>query len=184
MKELINKLNRLKDKVISNPRQNYSWLYEGEFLQEYSISNIKNLEEHEDNIHELLIWLWNFKDNLKNKLESIGKSAQIVEEKVNEDKTLCIIADLANSLKHGKLKKSRSSLFPRLRRPKITAKLSDTDSIVFLKNKVHIELKKDNSIKPSTLVVSDDGKELGRAEDIAMEAIESWLRILRDLEKM
>jgi len=65
MKALIDKLNRIKDKVNSNPKQNYSWLYEGEFRQEYSVSNIKNLEEHEDNIHELIIWLWNFKDYLK-----------------------------------------------------------------------------------------------------------------------
>lgn len=183
MKELICKLNRLKDKVNSNPKQDYSWLYEGEFRQEYSIANIKNLEEHEDNIHELLIWLWSFKDYLKNRLESIGKSTSIIEEKVDGDKTLCIIADLANSLKHGK-KKSRSSLFPKLQRPRFTAKQNDIDSIVVLKDKVHIQLKNDNSIRLSTLVVSADGKELGKAEDIALKAIDSWLRIARDLERV
>ena len=182
MKELICKLNRLKDKVVSNPKQDYSWLYEGEFIQAYSISNIKNLEEHEDNIQELLIWLWNFKDYLKGELESTGSPASVIEEKVNKDETLCLIADLANSLKHGKTKRSRSHLSPRLLRPRIVAQKSDIDAIVFTEDKVHIQLKNDNSVTPSTWIVSGKGKELGKAEDIALKAIDSWLRIIRELE--
>ena len=110
MNELIKKLNRLKEKVKNNPKQNYNWLYEGEFKQEYSVANIKHLEEHEDNVHELLLWLWNFKEYLKNKLISLNKDTKRLEELINDDKNLVIVADLANWLKHGELRNSRSKL--------------------------------------------------------------------------
>lgn len=187
MKELIEKLNRLKDKVQSNPKQNYSWLYEGEFQQgysqrEYSIGNIKNLKEHEDNIHELIIWLWNFKDYLKNEIKSLGGNPKDVEDKINKDKTLCIIADLANGLKHGEFDGSRSRLFPKLERTGVTAEQKDIESISLKENKVHIQLNDTNLIKPSTSVVSNDGGVLGEAENIALKAIDSWLIICRELD--
>lgn len=183
IKELIEKLNRLKDKVQSNPKQNYSWLYEGEFKQGYSIGNIKNLEEHEDNIQELIIWLWNFKDHL---IKYLGGNPQDVEDKINKDKTLCIVADLANELKHGvkheKLRCPRSNLSPELERSGITAEQKDIKSITFQKDKIHIQLKDTNLVKPSTSVVSKDGNVLGEAEDIVLKAIDSWVRICQELD--
>ncbi|MFA5155907.1 MAG: hypothetical protein WC532_00755 [Candidatus Omnitrophota bacterium] len=119
----------------------------------------------------------------KNRLESVGVSSSVIEKMVDDDKTLCIIADLANGLKHAKLRKSRSYLYPKLQRSGFIAEQGDIDAIVVLKDKVHIQFKNNNSIKPSTLVVSSDGKELGKAEDIALNAIDSWLRIAKAMEK-
>ncbi|MFA5794786.1 MAG: hypothetical protein WC980_06945 [Candidatus Brocadiia bacterium] len=180
IKELIEQLNRIKDRVQSNPKQNYSWLYEKEFQQEYSIGNIKNLAEHELDIQALIRYLGSFRDHLKNEVKSLGKNPQIVEAKVKKDKTLCIIIDLDNWLKHGELKRSRSGLFPKLERPGITAEQKDIEYITIQGNKIHSQLKDTNLIKPSTLVLSNNGVELGKAEDIALKAIDSWLIICQE----
>ena len=113
--QLFERLSRLTAATKQHTGDGTTWDYtfpDGE-THRYVIRGLKSHSEVEDSAFNLLIWVWNAKDYLKRWAELNGKVAQVVEDAVNSDECLMVCADLANLLKHGALKHSRSGQYPR-----------------------------------------------------------------------
>jgi len=80
----------------------------------YIIRNIQSHLDIEDSVSNLLIWIWNSKDYLKNRLRAKGLDPEYVEQLINGNNQLAVCGDLANLLKHGNHRKGRSGKLPRL----------------------------------------------------------------------
>ena len=66
-------------------------------------------------VENVITALARLKDNLKNRMVSLGHDAQLVEDEINNNLVLQLITDLDNALKHGHpTKKSRSGKNPKL----------------------------------------------------------------------
>lgn len=83
----------------------------------YRLENVRPPEEIEDDIANMFIWTWSLKDYLKELARSRRLNPQSVEDAINENEVLMICGDLANLLKHGRLKTSRSGKFPKILGP-------------------------------------------------------------------
>jgi hypothetical protein len=92
---------------------NSFWMEDGN-KHHYSAFGVKSPEQLNDELLNLFVWVWSFKDYLKNAFLNSGLDAQIVEETVNKRACLQYVADVANAAKHGKLRESRSGKFAEL----------------------------------------------------------------------
>ncbi len=127
------------------------------------IRGLKSHAEAEDSAFNLIIWIWNAKDHLKRRAEASGQDTQMVEDAVNADPVLPICADLANHLKHGELKRSRSGLYPRLGPVSFEAPQGAVGSLIFRTFEVEAMIADANLVEFRLPIIDQTGAELGDA---------------------
>jgi hypothetical protein len=147
----------------------------------YKVTNLKAPEQLEDDVTNLCIWVWNLKDYLKTMAVSCGKTALLVETAVDSDPYLPICADLANKLKHGTLKKSRSGKFPAMGRLECTLPHTALNSLTFKEAEVEFDVATPESAEISIPVYDDTGKLLGDVLKILEQGIVSWEKLFANL---
>lgn len=96
------------------------------------IRGIKSLEQLEDEILNLLIWIWSMKEYLKQRCQDLGVEPTQIEDLVNSDPALPIAADVASRAKHGCLKNSRCGSFAKHDNVAIVVPQQALNSIAFL----------------------------------------------------
>ena len=133
----------------------------------------------EDDIANLLIWVWNSKDYLKNFLKSKGGNPQFIETFIDNDEYLPVCGDLANQLKHGLLKKSRSGKFPKLGALRYTVPQSAIGALTIGAFEVDVEISIPKEVEFYQPVFDQSGNEIGNVLDILTKAI-SRLETLRN----
>jgi hypothetical protein len=95
---------------------------------------VRTHAEGMDSAENFIKWIWDSKDYLKKRAESVGKKGARIEEYVNQNFFLSVCADLANGLKRGgldKSRKSRSQMSPRLGQVSFTFPQAAIESLVF-----------------------------------------------------
>lgn len=148
----------------------------------YEIKGVKSLAVYKDEILSLAIWVWSFKDYIKEILRNTGRDYRDVENLVNNDNNLQVCADIANRAKHLKLKISRSGLFPKWTEPNASVKFKRSDpsidSISFTKNKVTLDVRKNEYVDYSLPIYDSNNNHIGNAEDIIKDAFNSFINFL------
>jgi len=109
--KLFERLGRLSAATRQKAGNGESWEYTFPNGQTHKdvVHGIKSLAEAEDDILNLLNWIWAAKDYLKARAKANGKNPQIVEDAVNANQDLQICGDLANLVGHGTPRKGRSN---------------------------------------------------------------------------
>jgi hypothetical protein len=184
IKELFNRLARLVEATQQKSGDGTAWDYtfpNGE-THRYVLRNIKSHEELEDNVFNLFIWIWNAKDYLKRRAETKGLDPKHVERAVKDDPLLLICADLANLLKHGKLKKSRSGKFPKLGSVKFNAPQSAIRSIIVRAFEVEIDFANPNGVEFKIPILDKADNQIGDAFEYAAEAIHRLEKLREEIE--
>jgi len=148
----------------------------------YVIRGLKSHAEAEDSAFNLLIWIWNAKDYLKRWAESHGKDAQVIENAVNGDEALVVCADLANRLKHGELKPSRSGRYPRFGVVSFEAPQAAIGSLTFRAFEVEIDIANPILVEFHLPVVDNGGVRIGDAFEYAARGIAALERIRKSIE--
>jgi len=148
----------------------------------YKVTNLKVPEQLEDDVINLCIWVWSLKDYLKALAVSCGKTAQLVQTIVNSDPYLPICADLANKLKHGTLKKSRSGQFPEMDRLECTLPHTALNSLTFKETEVEFDVATPSSVEITVPVYDETGKLQGDALKILEQGIASWEKLFANLQ--
>jgi hypothetical protein len=100
-----------------HPKDQKSYLYENYddgTTVTWRFKNFASPQTVEGNVKSAAIWLWSLKDYLKSRITATGGRAQDVEDYVNRKKYLCVLADVANTAKHGRLRSSRTGRFIRV----------------------------------------------------------------------
>lgn len=182
--ELFERLGRLVDATKQKGGSGTAWDYtfpDGE-THRYMILGLKSHAEAEDNAFNLLIWIWNAKDYLKRRAEVNGKDFRIVEDTVNTDPHLPICGDLANRLKHGELKDSRSGRYPRFGTVSFKAPQAAIGSLSFRAFEVEMEIANPNLVEFSLPVIDQTGEEIGDAFEYAARGVEALERLQARIE--
>lgn len=140
----------------------------------YILKNVRCFEEIEDDIANLFIWVWNLKDYLKEFAETIGTDPQEVENLINSDHNLQLCADVANWLKHGRLKSSRSNSYARLGRLRFHAPHGTFSSITFRGTEIEIDVSKVKEILLLMPVLKMNGDEIADSFEVISMALSQW----------
>lgn len=150
----------------------------------YIINKIRPLNEVEDSVCNLLIWIWNAKDYLKLRAEAKGQPAKFIEDYINSDPCLPTCGDLANRLKHGETTKSRSGKFPRLGSVCFSAPQSAISSLTFRAFEVAIDIGNPEGVDFCIPVLDKGEKEVGDVFNFIASAVASLERLRAGVEEM
>ena len=186
VKYILQRVSRISNRINSIQGSGTSWSYKflDGFETKYILNGIKPIEELEDDIFNMFIWLWNLKDYLKELLKNKGKDPNSIETKVNSDQRLAICADIANSLKHGKLRKSRSGLFPILGKLSYSVPHQSLGKLTFRENEVEFDFKETNSIEVKLPVSDQSGNNIGDVFELISHSTSEWESELNKIEKI
>lgn len=184
--QLFERLGRLTAATRQKAGNGTAWDYtfpDGE-THRYVIRGLKSHAEAEDSAFNLLIWVWNAKDYLKRWAESNGKNARIIEDAVTANTALAVCADLANRLKHGDLKRSKSGRFPRLGVVSFEIPQAALGSLTFRAFEVEMEIADPALVEFHLPVVDNTGGEMGDAFEYAGRGIGELERVRAAVENV
>jgi len=181
VENLFKKLNRFGTKITTIDGPGISWEYtseKGDTIN-YSITKIRELEGIQDDVENYLIWLWNLKDYFKSNV----KNKSSVEEFVNSNLNMKILADVANRLKHLNLNSSRSKLFPKLGKLEIVIPHKNFASIKFSgTNKVELEPFEANKCELYLPIIDNEENQLIDSFDLIDFAEIEWKKYFNYLK--
>lgn len=174
IKTIFNKLERLHQRISKLVGEGTSWsiTFPNDSIYKYTIKKFRDFESIQDDLENYLIWLWNLKDYYK----SISENKQFVEDFVNKNYHLTILADLANSLKHSKLDNgSRSKIYPTLGKLNVKINQYNVASIIFLENEVEIDPKVLNDAELTLPILDQNGKVILDTFELLKSVEKDWL---------
>ena len=90
LENLFSRIVRLHITAQERVGDGIAWDYtfeNGETIQ-YEFKGIRNRDEVQDAISNLLIWIWNAKDHLKERATALGQDGQLVETTINSETQL------------------------------------------------------------------------------------------------
>jgi hypothetical protein len=148
----------------------------------YIVRNIKSFLDVEDSVSNLLIWIWNSKDYLKGSLLAKGLDPQHVEQFINENHHLSVCGDLANQLKHGRAKKSRSGKFPRLGGAGVTIPQSAIKTLAFRAFEADVDVGNPEDVELRIPILDSKGVEFGEAFEYITAAIAGLETLWKNIE--
>jgi hypothetical protein len=176
IKRLFERMTRLSSSLETRGGSGVQWEYrfpDGD-VQNYRIVGVRPADEIEDDIAHLLIWIWSMKDHLIHLAKDCGRDPNEIEAAINANPALCLCADLANLLKHGRLRKSRSRLWPFLGRARYQIPDGAIDHLMFWEGNTGIHVKDASKVEITVPVEDQGGRPLGDAISISQEAIAFW----------
>jgi len=169
----IDRFTKLTDMEAVNTRTGFKVVMRGKGQVTMSFNGFEEVAKIKDDLENLYIWLWNVKDHMIERLASqIGAhpvAKKMVDAFVNETRDLKIVADVANTAKHGKLKRTRSGRFARI------GHFVTATPIPLGREDIKIEKRHVRDDSRAFISVEDqDGKEIGDAAEIASRALSAW----------
>lgn len=163
---------RLEQKEGSGFSQSHT--FENGETHNYKVNGVKPIEEFEDDLLGIFVWLWSAKDYLKEIARSNGKSPQEIENIVNREKSLQYVADIANRSKHGVLNQSRSGEFAELANVGISIPQHAMKSLVFGAFDVTTNVSKPEFVEYSANVVVSGGRKVCTAQELIQSTLLLW----------
>jgi hypothetical protein len=142
------------------------------------------MEELEDDISNVFIWFWSFKDYLKGLIKHHNGDSQCIENLVNNDQKLSVCADIANGLKHGSLTRSRSGKYPVLGELGYTVPQNSMKKLVFRGPEIEFDFKNFESIEIKMSILDSTGSELGQALNYLDYAVNIWEQEFDSIRKL
>ncbi|MCX6149008.1 MAG: hypothetical protein NTX22_00625 [Ignavibacteriales bacterium] len=177
---LFSKLSRLNKKLSDFGGKGTGWSYtfDDGTTTKYTIHKFRDFESIQDDVENYFLWLWNLKDYLK----SISKNKQMIEDFVNNDINLKVSGDIANRLKHSTLRESRSGLFPKLGKLKVTISQNNIAKITFYKDEVEIDPKEANDAELSLPVYDCNENEIIDSFELIRIAEKEWDKLFQQVK--
>lgn len=174
---LVDRVNRLQKNIDTKTSLGYTNKFTLDDGKEhtYTFVGIKSPEQLGDEIITIFVWIWSMKDYLKEIVIKNGGNPNSIEEIVNSEMPLRIVADIANKGKHGILKKSRSGKFPCLCNVGITIPSACLNSISVGAFSVDLSIKNAEAAElHASIAFEKEGFLEIDAFDVIRNAIKSW----------
>jgi len=183
VKEILDRVNRLSEraKTIKGAGSSWSHRFEDGTETTYILNEVKPGAELEDDILNVFIWLWNMKDYFKSVLKARGDNPETIENKINADVKLTVCADIANGIKHGSLKGSRSGLFPKLGPLSYSIPGESMTKLEFRGNEIEMDFKEFENIEIKMPVIDHNNKQIYDALPLIQHALSKWAGIYESL---
>lgn len=142
-------------------------------VHRYKITGVKSPDQLEDELSALFVWAWSLKDYLKRAARNRGADDQFFENLVNGCRSLQLIGDIANGVKHGGLRKSRSGGFPVLVNVGFTVPQAAISGITIGVFDVGIDVKDSTAVDLHAQIRLKDGTLLD-AFEVLDEGLKAW----------
>lgn len=190
LEKLFSRVARIRGKLQDKAGPGASWDYtfpDGS-TETYEITKVKTPEELEDQFADLAVWIWSIKDYLKGLSKTLGTTPKAIEEHVDSDPALPMCADLANMLKHGQLRESRSTRWPASVKPSYVVKhdpyapVSPIQSILFHTGGVKLDVSDPALVEVKFNIKGRAGESLGDGLEYLAAGVSSWESLLARLE--
>ena len=143
-----------------------------------SFCGFQEVEKVKDDFNNLYMWLWNCKDYLIERVaagsRAPGCTKRTVEEFAKTDPDLMIVADVANTVKHCKLKNTRTGRYAR-----IGGFVTSMPILLGTEDSKAVKRRVREDSKAYIAVEARDGEQLGDAAEIASRAMSAWERFVR-----
>jgi len=176
IKSLFERIKRLSSGIERKEGAGHQWSYTFPDGLEttYILKNMRNLDEIEDDIANLFIWTWNLKDYLKELAKTSNHNPEEIETMINSDRNLQICGDIANGLKHGRLRKSRSGSYSKLDRLKVEIPHTALSSITYRGKEVEFDISKMKDVILSIAVLDNQGETIDDGFNVLSAALSQW----------
>lgn len=177
---LFSKLSRLNKKLsdVGGEGTGWNYTYDDGTTTKYTFNKLRDFDSIQDDVENYFLWLWNLKDYLK----SISSNKQMIEDFVNNNINLKLSGDIANRLKHFTLRESRSGLFPKLGKLKVTISQNNCAKITFYKDEVEIDPKDANDAELSLPVYDFNENEIIDSFELIRIVEKEWDKIFQQLK--
>lgn len=124
------------------------------------------------------------KDYFKGTLETRGYDPNKIEKLIDSDKKLTVCADIANGIKHGSLKNSRSGLYPKLGTLSYLVPSQSMQKLEFRGNEIEMDFKEFENIEIKMSVLDQSGNEIYQALSLIDHALNKWESIYAELQNV
>lgn len=115
VKSILHRVDMIIQTIRPEDRQTYIFDHRADGTTvTWRINNAVSPQNVYQDVETAAIWLWSLKDYLKERIASTGGDPRIVEAHVDSSEYLPLLADVANTAKHGKLNRSRSGRYAHL----------------------------------------------------------------------
>jgi hypothetical protein len=166
----------------AGPGFEHKYTFDDGETQRLVVEGIRSPSEFGQRVGQLAEAAWALKDYIKLAAEDAGIKPKDYEVAVNDAIQTCpslgLCSDIANSLKHGKIDRTRSGRRARLGAPKVVMPGESFASIAFIGNGVvKPTIAHPDRVTYSVPVVSDAGDVLGDAVTVIEEALAELERI-------
>lgn len=176
VKKILDRANRLakNSKSIKGGGASWSYVFPNGVKTKYVLNEVKTHEELEDEILSVFIWLWSLKDYFKEVISYRGGDPKTVEAKINYDKNIMLSADIANGIKHGVIKNSRSTLFPKLGKLSYTVPQGSMKQITVRGNEIEMDFKEFENIEIKMPITDKDDNYIVDALYLIEYVLNEW----------
>lgn len=152
----------------------------------YVVRNVRSLKDWECGIKTLIGLLWDVKDHIKVLAVEKGREEKVVsrlveKETVDRVSAVAICGDLANGLKHSKLKWSRSGLWPKLGKATFEVPQEAIGQIIMREAEAELHVAKPELVDFRLSVHDWGGHEIGEAGAIAEKTWCCWKNLINNL---
>lgn len=173
---LFDRIKRLSARLDKKEGTGHQWSYTFPDGLEttYILKNMRNLDEIEDDIANLFIWAWSLKDYLKELAKASNHNPEEIENMINSDRNLQICGDIANSLKHGHLRKSRSGSYSKLDKLKVEIPHTALSSITYRGKEVEFDISKMKDVTLSIKVLDNQGNAIDDGFSVLSATLSQW----------
>lgn len=144
-----------------------------DFLTRFKARGVKAPEQLEDEFLALFVWVWSLKDYIKSAFEQRGLRSQVVEDEVNASSALMYVADIANRVKHGSLRNSRSGRYAELVDVGFSLPTKSVSKITVAGPEVTINVADPEQAEIHAAIITRDGVRLD-ALKVLEEAMNTW----------
>lgn len=151
----------------------------------YVMAGVRTHADAMDSAENLIKWIWDSKDYLKKRAETVGRKGVEVEKFINQNIYLTVCADLANGLKHGGLDKSRkprSQRSPRLGEISFTVPQAAIGSLVFTDHHCEVSVSDPEKVGIKLPIFDENGEGIGDAFEFAYLAIQELEKLRKEVE--
>ena len=184
VESILARARRLRDGIRSQRGAGASWefTFPDGITERYTIRGQQPVEDLEDDVASLFVWAWSTKDYLKEVVQAGGQDPQRIENLVDRTPALCLLADVANRLKHSELhRRRRSGTVPQLGRPGYSIDGRWLKSLEVSAAGVVIEPVSPAAVELSFPIIDPTGRVLGDAVVMLSAALSYWERELAAL---
>ena len=143
----------------------------------FCVKGIKPLVHVQDDIETTFVWIWSVKDHLIEELVGSNTTVtkKMIENEINNYRCLVLCADIANGLKHDRLRESRSGDFAKLSIIQTTSINKDTVSTIHkLDGNYYITPKTGSCVQVKASIVSCTGVFLLDAYECLRDSLIAW----------
>ncbi len=162
----------------------YSATLSGERVQQYEITNVRDLSNLEHDAATWVVWIWSFKDYIRAEADKTGRSPDWWRGHVLNSGALQLAADIANREKHGGVARAPWTPHePRLGNATASIPQEAVSSLMVLEGSIRINTADPTLVEYSIPILDKNGVVLGNALEVFSVAMDDWDEALSELRE-